>query len=138
MSLLAEANSCLSIQPPSQPAGQQPSPGGMQPHSHHPEPGWTNPTTRHPHLTRLCGFQGAARLWGTDNADVRLSLRADRYFLILNPVSSSAVPFRMFPHALVPTETWRQSTNVLVIWSWLIGRQIWKMTPAQGYLDAPP
>lgn len=89
-------------------------------------------------LTQLCGFQGAAWLWGTDKADARLSLRADRHFLILNPVSSSVVFFRGCPCALVPTETRRQSTNMLVIWSWLLGGEIWKMTLKQGYLDIPP
>lgn len=39
------------------------------------------------------------------------------------------------PCALVPTEIW--STNALVIWSWLLGGKIWKMTLKQGYLDTP-
>lgn len=115
-----------------------------EPHSHHPEAGCTNPTTgwaessTHPTLTQLCGFQGAAWLWGTDQADERVSLRADRHLLILNAVSSSVVPFRIFLYALVPTETWRQSKNVWVICSWLLGGEIWKMTLKQGYLDIPP
>lgn len=85
MSTPADANSCLSIQPPSQPTGQKPSPhrscvamltlfGAQVYEPHHELGGKLGTSTTVPHL---CGFQGAACSW-LDKADARLSLRAGR------------------------------------------------------------
>lgn len=69
---------------------------------------------------------------------MRLSLGADGPFFILNPVSSSVVPLRVFPNASVHTEPRRQGTNMLVIWLQPYGS--FEARPGgwqfeQGYLD---
>lgn len=96
------------------------------------------PTTT---LIQLCGFQGVAWSWGMDKADVRLSLRADRSFLILNAVSSSIVPLRVFPRASVLAEPWRQGTNLLIIWLQTYGsseKRSGRGQFEQGYFNTLP
>ena len=92
-------------------------------------------------LTQPCGFQGVACSWGMDKADARLSLRKDRPFFILNPVSPSVVPLRVFPCALVLTELWRQGTNMLVLWLQAYGsfeERSGRWQFKQGSLDTLP